>query len=95
MFMLLIVCVFCGLVNSGSKAEHASDARLWAGNLGGSNWTLSRAKCNTLLVKFRLIRFNKGLPTQLLARPAESIVMSATTQGQGNPGEELIKLDLQ
>ena len=43
----------------------------------------------------RLVKFDKGLPTQLLARHAESIVMSATAQGQGNPGEELIKLDLQ
>ena len=43
----------------------------------------------------RLVKFNKGLPTQLLARHAESVVMSATAQGQGNPGEELIKLDLQ
>ena len=42
-----------------------------------------------------LVKFDKGLPTQLLARHAESVVMSATAQGQGNPGEELIKLDLQ
>ena len=48
-----------------------------------------------LPVKSRLVKFDKDLPAQLLACHAESVVMSATAQGQGKPGEELITLDLQ
>ena len=48
-----------------------------------------------LPVKSRLVKFDKDLPAQLLACHAESVVMSATTQGQGKPGKELITLDLQ
>jgi len=47
------------------------------------------------VIQHRLVKFDKDLPAQLLACHAESVVMSATTQGQGTPGKELITLGLQ
>jgi hypothetical protein len=65
------------------------------GAIAGNHTQAMPIWCGMEVCQNRLVKFNKGLPTQLLARHAESVVMSATAQGQGNPGEELIKLDLQ